>query len=73
MENLNLKKIAKDEDLMDKFFITFASELASDEEPSRKKFNRLYQAYLDEPGIVDDIMMTLCGWTMASLAEKTLK
>ena len=73
MENVNLKKIAADEGLMEKFFVTFGDELASDEESSRKKFNWLYQTYRDEPKIVNVIMMILCGWTMDSLAEKTLK
>ena len=65
--------IAKDEDLMVDFFITFSDEFASDDEPARKKFSRLYAAYEKQPGLVDDILMTLCGWTMETLAKKTLE
>lgn len=72
MENENLKRIAQDEDLMDEFFIKFADEVASDDEPSDKKFRRLYQAWRDCPEIVDDVLMTLCGWTMESLAAKAM-
>ena len=72
MESENLKRIAKSEDLMDEFFIKFEEEMMSDEESSRKKFRRLYEAWRDNPKDVDDIMMTLCGWTMESLACMTL-
>ena len=69
----NLARIANDENLMEDFFITLGDEMASDEEPARKKYGQLHRAYLDNPGVVDDILMTLCGWTMETLAEKTLK
>lgn len=72
-EDENLKRIAQDEDLQEDFFITFSDEFATDDEPARKKFARLYQAYRDEPKIVNDIMIALCGWSMSSLAEKTVK
>ena len=72
MESENLKKIAGSEDLMDEFFIKFSEEVASDDEPSDRKYRLLYQAWRDDPKTVDDIMMTLCGWTMESLAAKAL-
>jgi len=72
MESENLKRIAASEDLMDEFFIKFSDELMSDDEPSDKKFRRLYEAWRDDPKTIDDIMMTLCGWTMESLACKAL-
>lgn len=72
MASENLKKIAESEDLMDEFFIKFEEEVASDDEPSDKKFRRLYEAWRDDPKTVDDIMMTLCGWTMESIATKAL-
>lgn len=72
MESENLKRIAQDENLMDEFFVVFSDEVSSDDEPSYKKFRRLYEAWRDDPKAVDDIMMTLCGWTMESLAEKAI-
>lgn len=73
MTDPNLIKISADEDLMDDFFITLSDEMASDDEPSRKKFRRLMDAYEEHPDIVDDIMMTLCGWTIETLASKTFE
>ena len=69
----NLIKISGDEDLMDDFFITLGDEMASDDEPSRKKFRRLMDDYEQNPTLVDDIMMTLCGWTIETLASKTFE
>lgn len=69
----NLDRIAQDEDLMEDFFITFSDEFAEDDEPARKKFRRLYDAYKEHPEIVNDILMTLCGWTMETLAKKTFE
>ena len=69
----NLERIAQDEDLQEDFFITFSDEFAEDDEPARKKFARLYKAWRDCPEIVDDVLMTLCGWTMESLAAKVFE
>jgi len=69
----NLERIAQDEDLMEDFFITFSDEFASDDEPARKKFCRLYDAYKEHSEIVNDILMTLCGWKMETLAKKTFE
>lgn len=73
MANEKLERIAQDEDLQEDFFITFSDEFASDDEPARKKYKRLYDAYKKDPAFVNDILMTLCGWTMESLAEKTME
>ena len=73
MANEKLERIAQDEDLQEDFFITFSDEFASDDEPSHKKFRRLMDAYEKDPQFVDDILMTLCGWKMESLAEKTIE
>lgn len=73
MESEILNKIANDEDLQEDFFITLSEEFAYDDEPARKKFARLYEAYKKDPAFVDDILMTLCGWKMETLAERTIK
>lgn len=70
--NENIKRIANNEDLQEDFFITLAEEMASDEEPAHKKWRTLQAAYEKSPEMVNDILMTLCGWTMESLAEKAL-
>ena len=71
--NENLKRIANSEDLQEDFFITLACEMSSDDEPARKKWRCLQAAYEKNPEMVNDILMTLCGWTMESLAEKALE
>ena len=68
-----LKMIAEDEELQEDFFITFSDEFASDDEPARKKFSRLYADYMEHPEIVDNVLMALCGWTMETLAKKTFE
>lgn len=73
MTNEYLERIAQDEGLQEDFIITFSEEFATDDEPARKKFSRLYEAYKEHHDIVNDILMTLCGWTMESLAEKTFE
>ena len=72
MANEILEKIANDEDLANEFFVKYYEEIMSDDEPCYKKFRRLYQTYKEHQQVVDDILMTLCGWTMESLARKAL-
>ena len=71
MEKELLQKIANDEDLMDDFIINLNEQIASDDEPPRKKFSRLKDAYEENPALVDNVLMALCGWTMSSLVEQT--
>ena len=70
MADKNIKKIANSEDLQENFFITLDEEMASYEEPARKKWRELQAEYEKNPETVNNILMTLCGWTMESLAEK---
>lgn len=72
MDEKKLNRITSDEDLQDDFFVTLSEEIASDDEPSRKKWNRLKTAYEKNPAIVDDLLMTLCGWTLETLIDETL-
>jgi hypothetical protein len=67
-----IKKIMGDEDLMCDFLVTLSEQMASDEEPAYKKFKKLYASYVENPKLVNDVLMTLCGWTMESLVEMTL-
>lgn len=72
MASEKLERIAQDEELQEDFFITFSDEFAEDDEPARKKFTRLYEAYEKDPIAVNEILITLCGWTMEGLAERTI-
>lgn len=71
-EQENMKRIDGDEELQEDFFITLGDEMASDDEPAYKKWRRLKAAYEKDPSTVNDLLMTLCGWTMGTLMEKTL-
>ena len=72
MDEKKLNRITSDEDLQDDFFVTLSDEIACDDEPSRKKWNRLKTAYEKNPAMVDDLLMALCGWTLETLIDKTL-
>lgn len=71
-EQENMKRIDGDEELQEEFFITLGDEMASDDEFAYKKWRRLKTVYEKDPSVVNELLMTLCGWTMGSLMEKTL-
>lgn len=68
-----LDTISGNEELMEEFFITLFDEIASDDEPARKQWSRLREAYEKDPDMVDDLLVTLCGWNMKSIIEKAMK
>lgn len=49
---------------------TIHEEMQSDDEPFDRVARNLLIAYSEHPGVVDDVMMSLCGWTMESLMNK---
>ena len=58
-------------ELLEKLGALIRNEIASDDEADNKMAYRLLAAYFDNPEIVDDVMMSLSGWTMESLMNKT--
>ena len=70
--NEKLQQIAENEDAMCEFVIQLNEQIATDDEPFDKKFRRLKEAYEQHPDIVDDLLMTLCGWRMETLADNAL-
>ena len=45
-------------------------EINMDDEPYNKVARNLLDAYVQNPEAVDEVMMSLCGWTMESLMGK---
>lgn len=57
----------------EELFIKFQDALNTDDEPMNKKGNRLINTYngADNNGkkIIDDIFITLCGWSLETLIK----
>lgn len=49
---------------------TIQQEIRQDDEPLEKVARNLLSTYIDHPDVVDEVMMSLCGWTMESLMKK---
>ncbi len=68
-----IKKIKRNEDLSCEFFTKLEHEMATDTEPCEKKFARISNAYLEDPDGINDLFISLCGWSFETLVEMTLK
>ena len=49
---------------------TILEEIRNDDEPLDKVARNLLNIYSKYPDVVDEVMMSLCGWTMESLMKK---
>lgn len=49
---------------------TIHEEIRNDDEPLEKVAHKLLLTYWEHPEVVDEVMMSLCGWTMESLMNK---
>lgn len=58
------------EDFLERFYETLLNEINSDDEPYHKKAYHLLVASLksEDP---DDFFISLCGWSLESLIDKT--
>lgn len=65
-----VEKFSKNVDLQIMLIDAIYSEMNSDEEAFEKKAVHLLRAYAENPEIVDNILMSLCGWTMEGLMKK---
>lgn len=45
-------------------------EIINDDEPFDKVSYNLLGVYLEHPDIVDEVMVSICGWSMESLMNK---
>lgn len=59
------------EEFLERFYETLLNEINSDDEPYHKKAYHLLVASLrsEDP---DDFFISLCGWSLDSLIERTL-
>ncbi len=48
---------------------TIQEEIRNDDEPFDKVARNLLITYSEHPEVVDEVMMSLCGWTMESLMK----
>lgn len=67
-----INKIIGDENLQYEFLSHFIDEINSDEEPFDRKFRQITGIYYTDPDLVNDLLITLCGWSMDSLCDITL-
>lgn len=58
------------EEFLEKFYETLLNEINSDDEPYNKKARHLLIAALKSEA-PDDFFISLCGWSLESLIEKT--
>lgn len=71
MEAQELEKLLNDPAAMADLIETINKEMADDDEPFEKKGRHLLMAYMDSPKIVDDVLISLCGWSMETLLKKS--
>lgn len=67
-----LERIANDEELQDEFIIQLTEQVATDDEIPRKKFRALKEAYEENPSLVDEVLMAICGWRMETLVDNAI-
>lgn len=65
-----INEFLNNEGLLYQLTETIHEEMQSDEEPFDKVARHLLIAYSGHPEVVDDVMISLCGWTMESLMGK---
>lgn len=58
------------EDFLERFYETLLYEINSDDEPYHKKAYHLLVASLNSED-PDDFFISLCGWTLETIIEKT--
>lgn len=58
------------EDELSELWFTFERELQSDDECPDEKMRRILNAWLKNRELVDDLLITLCGWSLESLLKK---
>lgn len=68
-----LLEIYENEGLTEEFFTHFSDEMNSDYEPLSAKMNHLASVYYNNKELIDDIFITLCGWSIDSLCNMTLE
>lgn len=58
------------EDELSDLWLTLQEEIDSDEECPDKKMRRILATWQMNREIVDDLLITLCGWSLESLLKK---
>lgn len=68
-----LQSVLNDEKRLKEIGDYYYEQYMSDDEPPKKTFRRIISQYLqaDDTGknLIDDVLISLCGWSLSSLAE----
>lgn len=67
-----LERISSEDDLKEEFILQLNEQIASDEEPARKKFAALKEAYEQDAAVTDLVLMAICGWRMETLVDNAI-
>lgn len=65
-----IEEFLQNEGLLFQLAESIHDEIQNDDEPLEKVARNLLITYSEHPEIVDEIMMSLSGWTMESLMKK---
>lgn len=68
-----LERIASDEAMSENFVTNLVDQIYSDEEKPERKFAQLKAAYEKNQELVNDLMLTLCGWSMDTLCDQAIE
>lgn len=66
-------ELMKDEAFAESLVDVIHEQLVTDEESYIKKVRHLLASYNDHKEIIDDFMISLCGWSMATLIDMAKK
>ena len=62
-------ELMKNETFAESLMEVIHEQLATDEEPCDKKVRHLLASYNDNKDVIDDFMISLCGWSMSTLID----
>lgn len=66
-------ELRKDEKFTESLIEVIHEQMVTDEEPYTKKVSHLLASYNAHKEIIDDFMISLCGWSMTTLIDMAKK
>lgn len=69
----DILELTKDDSFTESLIEVIQEQMATDEEPCTKKVRRLLTSYNVHKEIIDDFMISLCGWSMTTLIDMAKK
>lgn len=65
--------LTKDDSFAEALIEVIQEQMATDDEPCTKKVRHLLVSYNAHKEIIDDFMISLCGWSMTTLIDMAKK